>query len=343
MKYRGDYSRLNRAAFNASASSVFTALNTADASIKITEYVSKAYSFCQLDANTTCSLITFYTLDENDVATRYHFPLTNGSCRDSITPKDASWMRLAHTPPTRLTETYYKCHSSSIDALINAVGVASGNTSIAMLLLLFVSVPLIFGFMACCRVIPKEQEFREKEKVIVLDTLATVLLRIRDKHYEALDPCGTVANLAEELIIATNFSYYEEEEEDKKKNNHKSSNNSQSVKSSRPVNLRQGSKQKSFRNFKHQRSLFGKERLYRTLAETSCRLPSLQRSARLQGVTYRRLASMKKDDDAVIALTALEEGDTIKDLFEDETQRQAEVNHRDALTEDKRADDFSCK
>eukprot|EP01040_Poterioochromonas_malhamensis_P012603 gene12603-13796_t len=236
VKHKADYSRLNRAAFNASASSVFYALGTADPSIKTAKYFKGAYDFCKLDVNTTCSLITFFTMDEGNAVSTYHLTLKNGSCRDSITPKDAAWISFAGTPPTPLTQIYYKCHSTSIDALINAVGVASGNTSIAMLLLLFISVPLVFGFMACCRVIPKEQEFREKEKSIVLDTLATVLLRIRDKHYEALDPCGTAANLAEELIIATNFSYYEAKEEDKMENKRQSTNRSKPI--------RQVSKQK---------------------------------------------------------------------------------------------------
>mmetsp|Transcript_12931 Transcript_12931/g.13968 ORF Transcript_12931/g.13968 Transcript_12931/m.13968 type:complete len:954 (+) Transcript_12931:39-2900(+) len=310
VKHKADYSRLNRAAFNASASSVFYALNTADPSIKTAEYVESAYDFCKLDDNVICSLITFYTLDQDSDVTKFHYPLSNGSCRDTITPKDASWVKLAGNSPTPLTQIYYKCHSTSIDALINAVGVASGNTSIAMLLLLFISVPLVFGFMACCRVIPKEQEFREKEKSIVLDTLATVLLRIRDKHYEALDPCGTAANLAEELIIATNFSYYEAKEEEKKIDTPGSSKNLSPI--------RQVSKQKSFRNFKQQRDLLGKEYLYRALAEsssrlnspekTSSRLNSPQKSLRLQGGNYSKVGSPK---DAV-ALNELEKGESGK-------------------------------
>ncbi len=242
-----------------------------------------------------------------------------------------SRISFAGTPPKPLTQIYYKCHSTSIDALINAVGVASGNTSIAMLLLLFISVPLVFGFMACCRVIPKKQEFREKEKTIVLDTLATVILRIRDKHYEALDPCGTAANLAEELIIATNFSYYEAKEEEKKIDTPGSSKNLSPI--------RQVSKQKSFRNFKQQRDLLGKEYLYRALAESSSRLNSSQKSLRLQGVNYSRLKSTKTD----VSLNVLEKGET-SDCVNGETVE----DYRDDLslkdsTENKRADHFSCK
>lgn len=104
------------------------------------------------------------------------------------------------------------------DAFINAVGVASGNTSIAMLVLLFIFVPLIFGFMACFRVIPREQEFREKEKEIALDTLATLLLRVRDHHLEAIDQGGIIPILAEEMVHAVAYSNYQiilEKEHDK--------------------------------------------------------------------------------------------------------------------------------
>ncbi len=90
-KHKADYSRLNRASFNASAASAFYALNTADSSIKTAEYFKNAYNFCKIDANTTCSLINFYTLDQDNAVTKFHYPLSNGSCMDTISPKAASW------------------------------------------------------------------------------------------------------------------------------------------------------------------------------------------------------------------------------------------------------------
>ncbi len=90
-KHNSNYEQLNRAAFNASASSVFHALNSADSSIKTSQYISNAYNFCRLDADTVCSLITFYTLDQDNAVTKFHFPLTNGSCEDTITPLASSW------------------------------------------------------------------------------------------------------------------------------------------------------------------------------------------------------------------------------------------------------------
>lgn len=236
-----------------------------------------------------------------------------------------------------MTQIYYKCRSATIDALINAVGVASGNTSIAMLVMLLISVPLVFGFMACCRVIPKEQEYREKEKTIVLDTLATVLLRIRDKHYEAIDPLGTAANLTEELILAANFSRYEVQ---MKKDDKTGATNGTEERSSKSFKLmREASKQKSFRNFQQKREYLGSELLYRALPEHSSRLNlSPQKSLQLRGFPYSRLGSVNNE----ATLNQLENGDYGRNSVEVGSNPDDIVQNNN-LTEDEQVEQFFRK
>jgi hypothetical protein len=107
-----------------------------------------------------------------------------------------------------LTQIYFKCYQDSYSAFLNAVGVASGNTSIAILVLMFLLVPLCFAMMACCRIIPRKQEYKESEKQRTLDTLATMILRSRDHYYEGVKPKGLVSQLAGEMIEAVKYSNY---------------------------------------------------------------------------------------------------------------------------------------
>jgi hypothetical protein len=203
-----DYHALNKAAYNASAISVMTSLNTASRKTKRAQTVSDSFDFCRISSNVTCSLIVFYSLDQKDIVSDYQYSLSNGSCTDSFVIQPSVWAELADNPPTELTQIYFKCYQDSYSAFLNAVGVASGNTSIAILVLMFLLVPLCFAMMACCRIIPRKQEYKESEKQRTLDTLATMILRSRDQYYEGVKPKGLVSQLAGEMIEAVKYSNY---------------------------------------------------------------------------------------------------------------------------------------
>jgi hypothetical protein len=209
-KFNGDYNQLNRDSFNASSTAVLISSGSSSPKLKRPSYIVDTYDFCSLPSqNTTCSLLVFYTLDQENMVSQYHYPLGKASCTDTLRVNVSAWSFLETHPPTPLTQIYYRCVSHQYDALLNAVGVASGNTSIAMLLLLLLSVPLVFSMMICFKVVPKEQEYSEKQKERTLDTLATLLLRAKDYHYEALEKNGTIVQIANELITAVNYSSYE--------------------------------------------------------------------------------------------------------------------------------------
>jgi hypothetical protein len=115
---------------------------------------------------------------------------------------------LADKPPTPLNENYYECYPTQLDALTSAIGISSGNTSIALLVLVFVVAPIVILIRAYCVELPREQEYSQKEKYKTLDTLATLLLRVRDERYEGLSAREktNIAAITEEMIQAIRYS-----------------------------------------------------------------------------------------------------------------------------------------
>lgn len=114
----------------------------------------------------------------------------NGSCTNSVSVDDAIWERLATVPPVPLTQSYYECYNTIDAALLNAAGVATGNASIAMLVLMIALLPLIYTLLAIFHQVPEPSEYSERQRAIALDTFSTALLRTRDhrlvKHHPVL-------------------------------------------------------------------------------------------------------------------------------------------------------------
>jgi hypothetical protein len=202
----GSYASLNRASFDASSASVLHSVGTADPSIVNSAYMKNAFQFCKLPNGDVCSMIVFYTLGMSLAVSKYHYPVVGGSCKNVMNIQNDRWEMLAASPPTPLHQIYFSCLPSEYDTLINAIGIASGNTSIAILLLMFLCFPIVIVIMACCRVYPRSLEFSEKEKHRVLDTLATLVLRIRDDHDEGVTQNGTISEVVEEMMKAVAYS-----------------------------------------------------------------------------------------------------------------------------------------
>jgi hypothetical protein len=94
-----------------------------------------------------------------------------------------------------------------VDSILNAIGVASGNTSIAILVLLFVCVPTVIFFRALLKVVPMEQEYSQKDKMRTLDSLATLILRARDNDFDGIRlEKNPIIDITEELIDAVGAS-----------------------------------------------------------------------------------------------------------------------------------------
>jgi hypothetical protein len=202
----GNYANLNRASFDASSASALHSSGTADPSIVNNGYMQNSFQFCKLPNGKVCSMINFYTMGVSVAVSKYHYPIVDGSCKNVININDEHWEKLALNPPTPLHQIYYSCLPATYDVLIDAIGIASGNTSIAILVLIFVCFPIVILLMACCRVYPRSLEYHEKEKRRTLDTLATLILRIRDEHYEGIKRNGTISEVAEEMMKAVAYS-----------------------------------------------------------------------------------------------------------------------------------------
>jgi hypothetical protein len=107
-----------------------------------------------------------------------------------------------NNPPVALTQNYYECFSSKRDALLNAVGVAMGNTSLAVPFVVFLCLPIIYILLVIIQQVPPPAEYSKDEKDQALETFATLLLRMRDGKTRGIKQQGVLISLTKELIIA---------------------------------------------------------------------------------------------------------------------------------------------
>lgn len=161
----GTYRALNAAAYNATATSVL--VQGYQQGIFTPAWQRGIFKFCKLANNQTCSAASFFVFNPNTVTVSpYHYNLVNGSCSNSMSIRDEVWEQLATRPPVPLTQSYYECYNTFDAALLNAAGVASGNASIAMLVLMIALLPLIYTLLAIFQQVPQPSEYSERQKSI---------------------------------------------------------------------------------------------------------------------------------------------------------------------------------
>lgn len=137
------YDILTNEAYNASFAIAANANGggaSADPVINSTRYRVKSYAFC----GGKCALFTMNAwgsavLDTS--ITSFMHVLTNGSCGDVFTIPEADITKM-NVEPTPFIESYYVCIAATTDALIEAVGVASGTAG--TLLPLVITIALLF-------------------------------------------------------------------------------------------------------------------------------------------------------------------------------------------------------
>eukprot|EP01039_Chlorochromonas_danica_P004934 gene4934-5417_t len=204
------YRALNAAAYNATATSVLT--QGYQSGVFTKEWQESIFQFCHLpNNNITCSVSSFFVYNPQSVTVSpYHYQLTNGSCSDTVTIPDDTWDKLSSNPPVPLTQNYYECYMTQDAAFLNAVGVASGNSSIAMLVFMIVLLPVIYTLLAIFQQVPEQDEYSERQRQIALDTFSAALLRIRDHK---LDPHRqeVLDKLYHELVYVL-YEHHDEEE-----------------------------------------------------------------------------------------------------------------------------------
>jgi len=135
------YDSLTRNSYNASFASAATSSGRVDPAVATEEYRRNSYHFC----DGTCALLTMNTYGQSvlDISiTPFMHVLSGGSCGDTFTIPDADTSKL-RTEPTPFVESYFVCTSSVDDAIVEAVGVASGTAGTFLPLIMTITLLII--------------------------------------------------------------------------------------------------------------------------------------------------------------------------------------------------------
>lgn len=109
---------------------------------------------------------------------------------------------MVEEPPVQLTQNYFECYQSESDAFLNAVGIATGNTSLAVPTIVLVALPLIYLVLVFIHQVPPKEEYTKIEKWQAIEIFSLLLLRMRDGKTRGLKPRGVLMQLTKELIAA---------------------------------------------------------------------------------------------------------------------------------------------
>jgi hypothetical protein len=200
----------NKAAYNASwAAAASTYAPNVDPVIYDSEWRHSAYQFCNSSKYGTCSILAFNSYGDlifDQSLTEYMFLVQDGSCSSSgqeqfmINP--VNFDSIISNPPVEIVESYYECTMTPYDSMFNAIGVAGGNIGIAVPLIMFFCLPLMYGWMKITGTVQPQPEYEKIEKEAALDLLALQLLRIRDGRVRGMKVGGELLKVGKELVSA---------------------------------------------------------------------------------------------------------------------------------------------
>lgn len=111
-------------------------------------------------------------------------------------------IKVLDTAPAQLTQNYYECYQNSDSAFFNALGIASGNTQLAVPLAVLALLPVLYILLVAVRKVPPKEEYTNLEKDQAIEILSILLLRIRDGKTRGVKSKGVLLNLTKELIAA---------------------------------------------------------------------------------------------------------------------------------------------
>lgn len=110
--------------------------------------------------------------------------------------------KLVDAAPVELTQHYYDCYPSATSALLNAFGIASGNTQLVVPLTVLATIPLVYIFLVIIQRVPPKEEYTNEEKMEVMEIVSIILLRLRDGKSRGIRKDGVLMKLTKELIKA---------------------------------------------------------------------------------------------------------------------------------------------
>jgi hypothetical protein len=196
-----------RAAYNASFASASSYLypNT-DPLMSTPEWRENAYRFCTIvlkGVTLTCNLLTVrsFGFDEFDQSiSEYYYTLLNGACANSISLTEEAWERAGVNPPTRLIEYYYECRKDTRSAVVDALGIAVGNTSLIVPILGAIIIPLLYLYYTLTNTVPPKDDYTKEEVEAMGKFVAWTILRFRDGRTLGLKRDGYIDNFHKELM-----------------------------------------------------------------------------------------------------------------------------------------------
>jgi hypothetical protein len=180
-----------------------------DPVINNTAWRSSAYNFCRLSSNTTCSLLMFNSYGNgvfDKSLTSSLFLLNDGACSKQFLVSPDAFARMVATPPTPVVENYVQCTLTPTNSFMNAVGIASGNVSAMIPVVLFVLLPAVYIWLSITGNVKQKAEYEETETDATLKLLALQILRIRDNKLRGLRRRGQLYSIAGELIYAAKYA-----------------------------------------------------------------------------------------------------------------------------------------
>lgn len=196
--------RMNQNAYNASwAAAASTYAPNVSSVYTNNEWRQSAYDFCRTDDFGSCSILAINSYGSSvfdQALTEYLFLLTDGSCSEQFVIDPNAFARMIAKPPTPIVETYFDCVMYPSDSLMNAAGVASGNVSLIVPLIVLAFLPFMYFWLTITGNVQSKPEYEEQELDSALQLLALQVLRIRDNHLRGMKKDGLLITLTREMV-----------------------------------------------------------------------------------------------------------------------------------------------
>ena len=199
----GGYNQLAINSYNASyiiSSGSYSDDIKEDLIINNTNYRDNAFNFC----NGECSLITLHTYNTYSVnetnqytVSPYLYQIPNGSCNDIYSITDTAFIELATNAPVKFTEDYYECYPHVIDALIDSIGIGSGNASMYVPLIFAIILPFLYLWLDYIGIQTPSTEYNHIEKSHIWEHFIISLLRAKELKTKGMiknnKKCGLIS------------------------------------------------------------------------------------------------------------------------------------------------------
>ena len=197
----GGYTNLNILSYNATFASAASITGRLDPEMLTPEWRAHAYEFCKSESYGTCNIYnvrSFGSSVTDKSMTSSLYQLINGSCGDPFSIAPSSFSQLINVVPTQLTESYYECHLSETDAVSNAIGIASGNTSTVVPVVIMALLPLIYLWLKAMNIPMPNKEYSDDDMKGEMEVFIKTILRAKNRKTRGMKKHGVLLKLVKE-------------------------------------------------------------------------------------------------------------------------------------------------